>query len=313
MSQRSQYVTKRYRRRARRRAAALCAHVLDYLYSQLSEEENPENRSDLSLAWKTVASAFTSSSVSPSAASPISKLSARVLDRIWNWISRERDPWLKDDLRISWHTVRLASQGSPIPHIEGTYRILCCHPDKVWPRIQAMRKAKLGKDYWRFYRADGQQLPFHVLDIPDYDPTSELAPPLRGLVYKVSDAHWPAEQDAALPHVTPWPKAPLRRVVSMSKVWSDGRTLYHREELECGHSHAEFLGANPGNKRRRCHECSIGAAPKKRATEARHANVVKATPLRRSKTSDGTVYEMPSPPPSTKQESLRILPAEATG
>ena len=58
----------------------------------------------------------------------------------------------------------------------------------------------------------------------------------------VAPAVWPAVRRLA----------PLRWVVSREPVHGEGgRILYHNEQLQCGHVHAEFSGGNPG-KRRRC-------------------------------------------------------------
>ena len=56
----------------------------------------------------------------------------------------EYNPWVRDDLRISWITVLYASNGNPIPHIEATYRVLGLHPDKVYQAILDRREALLG-------------------------------------------------------------------------------------------------------------------------------------------------------------------------
>jgi hypothetical protein len=58
---------------------------------------------------------------------------------------KEIDPWVRDDLRIAWITVLLASRGEAIPHITASYRVLGLHPEKVWPAILARRAALLGR------------------------------------------------------------------------------------------------------------------------------------------------------------------------
>jgi hypothetical protein len=64
---------------------------------------------------------------------------------------KEIDPWLRDDIRIAWITTLEASRGNLQPFIDATYRVLGCHPDQVWPRIVARRKAMLGVHYDDFY------------------------------------------------------------------------------------------------------------------------------------------------------------------
>ena len=56
----------------------------------------------------------------------------------------ERDPWIRDDLRISWITVLNASRGHSQPFVDASYRVLGIHPEKVWPAILARCKALLG-------------------------------------------------------------------------------------------------------------------------------------------------------------------------
>jgi hypothetical protein len=60
---------------------------------------------------------------------------------------KEIDPWFRDDIRIAWITTLYASRGNQQAHIDATYRVLGCHPDQVWSRIVARRKAQLGPLY----------------------------------------------------------------------------------------------------------------------------------------------------------------------
>jgi hypothetical protein len=60
---------------------------------------------------------------------------------------KEIDPWLRDDIRISWITVLNASRGDLFPHVHATIAVLGLHPDRVWPAIVARRKALLGPLY----------------------------------------------------------------------------------------------------------------------------------------------------------------------
>jgi hypothetical protein len=49
---------------------------------------------------------------------------------------------------------------------------------------------------------------------------------------------------------------PPRRIVKRTPVIERGKIRYYTEQLECGHSHIEFLGGNPG-KRRGCQSCLL--------------------------------------------------------
>jgi hypothetical protein len=82
-------------------------------------------------------------------------LADRVLAYLEQEEKREIDPWLRDDIRIAWITTRWSQHGVPdwswhrhsSPYVAATYQVLRCHPDEVWPRIEAQRKAKLGAMY----------------------------------------------------------------------------------------------------------------------------------------------------------------------
>jgi len=85
----------------------------------------------------------------------------RVLAYLQQSEKKEIDPWLRDDIRIAWMTARWAQHGVPewswrkdsAPHVAATYQVLNCHPDEVWPRIVAQRKAKLGASYEQVWGA----------------------------------------------------------------------------------------------------------------------------------------------------------------
>jgi hypothetical protein len=64
---------------------------------------------------------------------------------------KESDPWLRDDVRIAWIATLYASRGNSQPFVDATYRVLGCHPDQVWSRIEARRHAQLGVDYEKFF------------------------------------------------------------------------------------------------------------------------------------------------------------------
>jgi hypothetical protein len=63
----------------------------------------------------------------------------------------ENDPWLRDDIRIAWIATLRASRGEAFPYVSATYTVLGMHPDKVWPAIEARRRAMLGADYDKFF------------------------------------------------------------------------------------------------------------------------------------------------------------------
>ena len=137
--------------------------------------------------------------------------------------AREHNPHVRADLRQSWLYLYYESQHSPIAFVEASYGIQGYHPDKLWSQIVKNRKAILGPEYDRWYDAAGDLVP-NWLDIPDYDPTSELAPrPQRRPTIRPTPVS---------PAKTAWPKAPLRLVVSR-----EGRKNTHviYEQLECGH------------------------------------------------------------------------------
>ena len=82
-------------------------------------------------------------------------LSARILTRLEEREQLEPDPWLRDDLRIAWHTVALAAKGEPTPHVIATCSYLGLHPDNVFQAITERRKSKLGSYYERLYDEHG--------------------------------------------------------------------------------------------------------------------------------------------------------------
>jgi hypothetical protein len=72
------------------------------------------------------------------------RLAQRILFRLEQVEWREPDPHFRDDLRIAWITVLRADRGESLPHVSATYSVLGLHPDKVWPAIEARRRALLG-------------------------------------------------------------------------------------------------------------------------------------------------------------------------
>lgn len=53
----------------------------------------------------------------------------------------EEDPWIQDDLQISWLTCLYAGRGIPQPEIQACKKVLGLHPHQVWPQILARRIA----------------------------------------------------------------------------------------------------------------------------------------------------------------------------
>jgi hypothetical protein len=79
----------------------------------------------------------------------------RVLAYLETAEKKEIDPWLRDDYRTAWMTVRWSQHGVPewswrkdsSAYVAATYQVLRCHPNEVWPRIEAQRREKLGALY----------------------------------------------------------------------------------------------------------------------------------------------------------------------
>jgi len=172
----------------------------------------------------------------------------RVLLRLSQAREQEEHPHLIDDLVVAWLTVCFASKGSPMPHVEASYKMFSCHPD-VFPRLTSWRKAHLGTEYSRLFDEAGNPRP-SGLDIPDYDPTAN------------------SPGSTALPISTRQiSKGTVAVSCGRTEIYGQaGRVLYHVEQLECGHSHTEFLDANPGKQRCRCLACKDGAALDPRPT-----------------------------------------------
>ncbi len=222
-------------------------------------------------------------------------LSYRVISRLVGMEEHEPDAHLRDDYRQARLVMVHARDGSPIPFIEASYDLFGAHPDRVWERVGAKRKAVLGTEYSQVFDESGN-LRHQFLDIPDYDPMSGQ-PPLLSRRAEMDKKRWT-------------PKAPLRRVLQVHEIHAGKRSVYHLEQLECGHVHTEFLGENPGNRRRRCVECSKGV-PKKQPQfwrELEDAQLLVVGEARGPKRRTGNLYTMPSPR-SSEQKALRILPA----
>jgi len=178
-------------------------------------------------------------------------LSDRVLTYLESAEADESYPSLRQDVRQASTVVSLAAKDHPQPFVTSSYLFYGTPPERVFVKLTAMRKSRLGKEYDKWFDVAGNLKPEpDWLNIPDYDPTSGLTPQMR----KSNRASIGVEPKSAQDGRS-WSKSPLRLVVSRSEVRDGERVLYHDEQLECGHSHTEFPDANPGNRRRRCHEC----------------------------------------------------------
>jgi hypothetical protein len=61
--------------------------------------------------------------------------------------------------RQAFICVSLASCGEAQPFVTSSYRIYGTHPDDVWPKIMAKRKAKLGKEFLEWFDQAGNLRP----------------------------------------------------------------------------------------------------------------------------------------------------------
>jgi hypothetical protein len=78
---------------------------------------------------------------------PATRLSGRVVKRLTHAEACESNPHYRDDLQIARLTVHYAATGEAVlcpPHVLASYAVLGLHPEKVWPAIEARRKALLG-------------------------------------------------------------------------------------------------------------------------------------------------------------------------
>ena len=78
---------------------------------------------------------------------PAIDLSRRVRSRLEQAEASEPNLWFRDDLKIARLTVLHAERGDAklcSPHVLATYEVLGLHPKKVWPKIEARRRALLG-------------------------------------------------------------------------------------------------------------------------------------------------------------------------
>lgn len=219
----------------------------------------------------------------------------RVIEQLARMEMREPNAHLRDDYRQARLIMIYARDHNPMPVVQASYELFGVHPDCVWQRISAMQKAVLKEEHDQWFDESGNLRP-QFLDVPDFD-ASLGQPPLLARLPEHSKKRWT-------------PKAPLRRVLKVFEI-HDGSVMYHLEQLQCGHTHTEFLCANPGKKRRRCQDCAMQRPPEDMATvlEALNATVVEKSGIRRSASWHGNLYTMPSPTRRAERESLRILPA----
>ena len=91
----------------------------------------------------------------------------RIMHRLQKAEWAEPSPWFRQDYRQAFICVSLASKGGQQPFIESSYKIYGTHPDKVWTKIMANRRAKLGKEFSDWYDQAGNLKP----DIPSKKPS----------------------------------------------------------------------------------------------------------------------------------------------
>lgn len=83
----------------------------------------------------------------------------RILARLALAESRELNPALRADIRQAWIIVFLAAKDDPQPLITSSYEMFGTHPDNVFTRIQAERRAKLGQEFSDWYDSAGNLKP----------------------------------------------------------------------------------------------------------------------------------------------------------
>ena len=93
---------------------------------------------------------------------------ARILDRLEKAERAESDPWLRQDYRQAFICVSLARDGELQPFVASSYKVYGTHPNKVWFKILANRKARLRKEFSDWYDAAGNLKP----DIPKMKPAT---------------------------------------------------------------------------------------------------------------------------------------------
>jgi hypothetical protein len=84
---------------------------------------------------------------------------SRILNRLEEAERVEPDIHLRSDYRQAFICVSLASRGEAQPFVTSSYRIYGSHPDDVWAKITANRKAKLGKEFGQWFDQAGNLKP----------------------------------------------------------------------------------------------------------------------------------------------------------
>jgi hypothetical protein len=170
---------------------------------------------------------------------------SRVIEHLIKWQSEAETLDEQDHYKFCRRVVSMALDDWPDPFVAAFYYHYGRHPSKLIPEwLQRDVYAKtLGPSL-----ADLMNNP-----IPDYDPTSSLPP--RG---------WRASPELLELLDTSRVKGrpavpPYRHIVDRIPTFAKGCLVYYTERLECGHSHIEYPGGNPGIKRR-CPDCLSGPA-----------------------------------------------------
>jgi hypothetical protein len=83
----------------------------------------------------------------------------RILERLQQAEMSEPDIWFRQDYRQAYICVSLAQTDDAQSFITSSYRIYGTHPDQVWRKIMANRRARLGKEYFDWYDANGNLKP----------------------------------------------------------------------------------------------------------------------------------------------------------
>lgn len=212
--------------------------------------------------------------------------SNRVIARLMNRESEAETLDERDHYKFCRRVVSLALDGWPEPDVAAYYYHYGRHPRKLIPEWLWREECDKSRG-----PSLGDLLNSPLSLVPDYDPTIPIRRPPSGLapVYQMPASGWPDQQDtvrdpqeekrAGQSRVSRTRAAPLarldaspldppldsrlkpvhwppRRIVKRTPVIQRGKVRYFIEQLECGHSHIEFPGGNPG-KRRQCKSCIL--------------------------------------------------------
>jgi hypothetical protein len=114
------------------------------LYAVVGTDSTPRTSDPIALEWL----------LNPDKADAVFD---RILAQLVLSEAREPDVHLRDDYRIAWLTVRFCQTGecnfkqhdgsikSYSPYVYATFKVLGCHPDQVFSRMQQRRQALLGQ------------------------------------------------------------------------------------------------------------------------------------------------------------------------